>query len=381
MIDQQRLADSFMELVRIDSVSREEAAVAAYLSERLERLGARVVFDDSAGRTGSDSGNLIALLPGNVPVEPIVLCAHMDTVEPGRGVAPVFSNGLFYSSGDTILGADDKSGVAILLEVIRHLHEENIPHGPIEIVLTTCEEIGLLGAKHLDTSRLKGRFGYALDTRDTERIITRAPAANRFTLRVVGKEAHAGAKPEDGINAIWLAARAISRLELGRIDEETTCNIGVIKGGTARNVVPREVQVVAEARSHDAEKLESVTRRMIQAFEAVVAAEARVSCVEGLPRLDVALERDYDALVIPDDHRVVRLATQAAANLGRQLSVKPSGGGSDANVLFQKNIVLGVLGTGMKDVHTSSEAIALDDMARAAALVNEIIRLHALDTA
>lgn len=376
MIDQKRLADTFTDLVRIDSVSKQEAGVAAYLRDRMESLDAETVVDSSAGKTGSNTGNLIARFSGNRPVAPMILCAHMDTVEPGRGIRPVFSQGIFSSAGETILGADDKSGVAVLMEVARLLHEQRLAHGPVEFLFTTCEETGLSGAKHLDTDLLKGRFGYALDTRDTDGIITRAPAADRFTIRVIGKEAHAGAKPEDGINAIGLASKAIARLDLGRIDAETTCNIGVIRGGTVKNVVPGKVVVDGEARSHSEEKLDALTRKMIQAFEDVIETAAVSSPFEGLPRMDLQLERNYHALWIPDDHQVVRLAMGAAANLGRRLSIKRSGGGSDANVLFGKGIVLGILGTGMKDVHSSRETIAIEDMVKTVELVLNIIAVH-----
>jgi tripeptide aminopeptidase len=343
----------------------------------MESLGAHTIVDNSKELTGSDTGNLIAKLPGHLKCPPIVFVVHMDTVEPGRGIDPLYENGLFRSSGDTVLGADDKSGVAILIEVARILQGHPFDHGPIEFVFTTCEEVGLAGSKHLQSELLKGRFGYALDTRDTDRLITRAPGANRFTITVTGKDAHAGAAPEEGINAIIVSARALATLQLGRIDDETTCNIGIINGGAARNIVPKEVRIVGEARSHDLEKLERLTQGLMAKVEAVVGEEAKNSPFEGLPSVRYQVEREYNPLVIDDDHYLVNLALTAAGKLGRELSTKRSGGGSDANVLFEKNIVLGILGTGMTAVHSSRETIHIEDMEKTAILVLEIIRLHA----
>jgi tripeptide aminopeptidase len=256
------------------------------------------------------------------------------------------------------------------------IQENDLPHGPLDLLLTVGEEIGLMGAKHMDPGLLRARFGYALDTTDTDGIVVRAPGANRLTFTVFGKEAHAGVVPERGINAIALAAKAIAALDLGRIDAETTCNIGQIEGGAAVNIVPNRVVVKGEARSHDAGKLERVTNRMLGAFEDVVAT-ARRNPSDDLPRLEADIEEDFRPTHIPEEHPVVTLARQAAANLGREIKAKSTGGGADANVFFANGIITGVLGTGMRDMHTLHESVALADMVKAAELVLEIIRLHA----
>jgi tripeptide aminopeptidase len=377
MIDRNRLAKTFQSLVSIDSVSREEGRLAREMAESLAKLGAETRFDTSGEKVGGDTGNLIASLKGTASLPPLLLSAHMDTVEPGKGVTAVLRDGVFTSDGSTILGADDKSALAIILETLHVLKEERIVHGPLEIVLTICEEVGLLGAKHLDYDLLTAPYGYVLDATDTEGIVTRAPAANRIELVVHGKASHAGAAPEKGINAIWLAGQAIGGLSLGRVDRETTCNIGVIEGGTATNIVPDRVIVTGEVRSHDAKKLQAVTDTIVSAFQKVVD-DCRVETyTEERPRLEVNVERDFPATHIPENHPVVALARQAAANLGRNMICKPSGGGADANIFFEKGILTGVLGTGMKDVHTVSESVALDDMVRSVELLLEIIRLQA----
>ena len=238
MLSAERLGETFRFLAETSSVSRREGALASELKRRLEILGAETFVDGAAIKTGSDTGNLIARLKGSHEVPPLLLNAHMDTVQPGEGISVLFKDGVFTSDGRTILGADDKSAIAVILEALSVLREDQIPHGPIEIVLTTCEEAGLTGAKNLDFNLFTAPYGYALDGSDTEGIIVQAPSANRFEIRLIGKDAHAGAHPEQGINAIHLAAKAMAGLTIGRIDIETTCNIGWIEGGVATNVVP-----------------------------------------------------------------------------------------------------------------------------------------------
>ncbi len=378
MVNQDRLAQTFMSLVQIDSISKQEAAVCAEIRKILSELGAEIVTDNAGERIGGNAGNLIAKFAGNVNAPPLLLNAHTDTVEPGRNIKPVFKDGVFTSQGDTILGADDKSAVAILIEVMRILKEKNLPHGPIELVLTVCEETGLQGVKNMDFRLISAKSGYALDATDTEGIVTRAPAANKFQIRVYGKDAHAGAAPEKGINAIVLASKAIANLDIGRIDPETTCNIGIIEGGMATNIVPALVTVKGEVRSHDPQKLKAVTDRILSAFRSVVENYAPRT-EDGLPRLEIDLEDDFSHTNIPDDHPVVKMAQQAADNLGRNMIPKITGGGADANIFFSKGIIVGVLGTGMRDMHTTRENIRLEDMVHAAELVSEIIRLHAME--
>ncbi len=378
MIHPERLAEIFTRLVKIDSVSRNEANICNELQNILEAIGADTFIDRAGDAVGGNTGNLIARFVGNVDAPVMMLCAHMDTVEPGNGIKPQFKDGVFTSDGSTILGADDKSAIAVLIEVLTTLHEERLPHGPLEVVLTICEEIGLLGAKHLDINHVKARFGYVLDTTDTTGIVNRAPGANHLEFIVNGKDAHAGAAPEKGINAIAIASKAIAGLTLGRIDHETTCNIGVIQGGVATNIIPSQVIVKGEVRSHDSQKLANLTQAIVTAFEAAVRDFRPQSAEAGNPRLKVSVEPDFACTHIPEDHPVVSLAVKAAQNLGRTLKPRTTGGGADANVFFSKGIMTGVLGTGMRDMHTVRESVKLSDMVEAAELLLEIIRLHSL---
>ena len=379
MVNRDRLAETFKFLVQIDSVSKEEGAISDEIKNILDTMGAKTFIDSAGNKIGSNTGNLIAKFKGNTQAPPLLLNAHMDTVEPGKGVAAVLENGVFTSDGTTILGADDKSAIAIILETIKVIKENNLPHGPIELVFTVCEEIGLLGTKHLDLDLITAKFGYALDATDTEGIVTRAPSANRLEFKIHGKDAHAGAAPEKGINAISLASKAIAKLELGRIDNETTCNIGIIEGGLAINIVPNLVTVKGEVRSHDEEKLNKITNEIVLSFKEVVENYKGATFDDGLPRLESTIEKDFSSTYVPNDHPVVTLARRAAENLGRKMITKTSGGGADANIFFEKGIVTGVLGTGMRDMHTVRESVRLDDMVRTTELLLEIIRLHTLD--
>ena len=233
-----------------------------------------------------------------------------------------------------------------------------------------------MGAKHLDLDLINATYGYALDATDTDGIVTRAPSANRLEFKVHGKDAHAGAAPEKGINAISLASKAIAQLELGRIDRETTCNIGVIEGGTAINIVPNLVTVKGEVRSHDEVKLREITDEITSSFKNIVENYSESTSDDGLPRLEIQVDSDFRRTHIPDDHPVVTLACRAAENLGRKMRTKTSGGGADANIFFEKGITIGVLGTGMRDMHTVRESVKLNDMVHTTELVLEIIRLH-----
>ena len=377
MVNRERLSKTFMDLVKIDSVSKEEARVSGMIQKKLESLGADVVIDNAAEKTGGDTGNLIARIKGNADVPPLMLNAHMDTVEPGRGIVPELKDGVFTSRGDTILGADDKSAIAIILETLTIIQENSLAHGPLEVVLTVCEEIGLLGAKHLDFNQITATYGFALDATDTQGVVTRAPSANRLEFFVHGKEAHAGAAPEKGVNAIQVASRAIADLELGRIDDETTCNIGVIQGGLATNIIPKLVRINGEVRSHNTEMLATVTQTIVDAFEKA-AAESKAKADEGeIPWVDARITHDFTRTDIAEDHPVVTLAARAARNLGRDMICKTTGGGADANIFFQQGIVTGVLGTGMQNMHTVNETVRLDDMAAAVELLLEILKLHA----
>ncbi|MBE9502764.1 MAG: M20/M25/M40 family metallo-hydrolase [Proteobacteria bacterium] len=370
MINEQRLIGSFIKLSKIDSPSRHEGAISKHLKLILEGIGANPVEDGASKTTGGESGNLLAKIKGNKPSAPtIVLNAHMDTVAPGRGVYPVIRDGVIYSSGNTILGSDDKSGIAIILEVIRSLKEQELPHGDIEVLFTVCEEVGLLGAKSFDTSLLDAKFGYSLDSTKVGTLVIAAPTANHIKFTIHGKEAHAGVAPEDGISAIKLAGHALAKMPLGRIDEETSANIGIIQGGTATNIVPGMVVLEGEARSHCTEKLLKQTNTMVKCMEeAVNTANREGKNVDGA-RLDVEVSLDFPLMHLDKESPPVKLAQRAAMKLDRVLNLIVGGGGSDANIFNGKGIEMAIMPTGMTDVHTNAENIKIDDMVITAELL------------
>ena len=375
MVNEERLARIFSDLVVIDSVSGEEGRCCDDLQLRLTDLGLETYIDGAAEQIQGQCGNLIARYPGLIDAEPLLLSAHMDTVEPGRGIAVQFNDGVFSSVGDTILGADDKSAIAVILEVLHCITEQDLVCPPLEVVFSVCEEIGLVGAKHLDYGELTARKGYVLDSGNPEMMIVRAPSEERLTFTIHGRSAHAGVCPEAGINAITVAAHAISRMPQGRIDYETTSNVGIIQGGLATNIVADEVRVEVEARSHDDAKLEAVVGDIISAFESAVAAHNQDNGTAA--HLDIIQTRDFTRMEVDPEHSVVSLARQAAGSLGKSLELGEWGGGSDANVFAEHGIITAVLGTGMENVHSTRETIRLADMVNSAGLLLEIVMLHA----
>ncbi len=379
MVNIERLKRFFLDLVQIDSHSREEKDVADYIKAHLEPLGAVITMDDAAAEIGGNCGNILVRMSGSgkPQTEPLLFCAHMDTVVPGKGVRPVEEDGVIRSSGDTILGSDDKSGIAALLEVMHVLKENSIPFGELEILFTVAEEVGLLGAKNFDTGVLKSKMGYFLDTESANDIGMAAPAAYRMTYRVFGKEAHAGLAPEKGISAIVLASKAIANMPLGRIDEETTANIGVIEGGAATNIVTPQVTLRGEARSHNDQKLEKQVEAMRNAFLKVVeSASIKVDGEVFKARFEESSNREYKSFHVSESSSTYQLVVAAGKEMGLDMQKEISGGGSDANIFNEKGIESVILGTGMQDVHTVKEHIKIDDMVTCANLVLNMIRLH-----
>ncbi len=380
MINRDRLLEEFVRLVRIDSPSRREGAVAGYLRERFSSMGAQVLEDGAAEFVKGESGNLIVRVPGTRKgLSPLMFNAHLDTVDPGVGINVLREGGILRSDGRTILGADDKSGIAVLIEALLALQEDGVVHAPLEFVFTICEEIGLFGAKYLNYGLVTAKMGYALDTSSTTSIISGAPEANSLQVTIQGLAAHAGLEPQSGISAIQIAGEALSAMHLGRIDSETTANIGLIRGGTARNIIPDRVELEGEVRSHDREKLALHTAHITDCFNAAVSkAGEKRGADDGLPAVRIDVTLDYPLMRIGDDHPVVSLVQEAGRSLGRGLLPQKSGGGSDANIFNAHGIATVILGTGMQRVHTTEEYIDVDDMVRTAELVVKVVSLYGL---
>lgn len=381
LINRERLAKRFTTLCEIDSPSRHERMVAEYLHQELTRLGAdSIVIDDTTSQTGSDTGNLVARFNGSGPPESSLFFAcHMDTVEPGRGIQVQRDDDIFTSKSNTVLGSDDKSGIAAVLELIAVLREHALPHCPIELIFTTCEEIGLLGAKAFDHTILSSQSGIALDSSHKDTIIIGAPAANRVKVSVTGRAAHSGTNPEAGINALAVTAEALSRIKLGRLDKLSTANFGLIKGGTASNIVPERVTLEGEVRSHSPVLLEKHTVAIRDVFKKVVATwPLPDQGPKELPSLDFEVEDEFPVMALERSEPILLRIQEAAASLGRSLSFDVGGGGSDANIFNSHGLKTAILPTGMSDVHTTDEWVDLSSMVELTELLLAIVRKDAI---
>ena len=378
MINQERIKNLLLELVRIDSHSRKERDVAERIREYCKEMGAEVEIDAAGERVGGNSGNVIARFKGTIPgAEPIMMSAHMDTVVPGEGVKPIVNGDIIRTDGTTVLGGDDKSGCAVILETIRCLREQNIPHTDIEAIFSICEEVGLLGAKNLDVTKLRSKYGIVFDSDDPGFLFTKGPSANHLEFKIYGLESHAGVAPEQGISAIRIAAEAIAAMKLGRIDEETTANIGVIEGGKATNIITNFVRLEGEARSLNEAKLDAQCAHMVKCFEDAAAKyEVTVEGRTTKARVESIVEREYSAMDVPDSSKVVQLVISAAARMGLKVQTMASGGGCDANVFNRKGIECANLGTGMRAIHTVNEWLDVKDMYASAEMTLEIMKLN-----
>ena len=370
-VDAERLAQEFITLCEIESPSRHEGRISRHLQGIFTELGADLVLeDDSAATTGSESGNLLIRFAGTLPLAPIFFSCHMDTVPPSKGVKVRRSGSLFTSSGDTVLGSDDKSGLVACIEAMRVLKEKNLAHRPVEFLITTCEEIGLVGAKAFDTSVMQAREGYALDSTGFAKVVTHAPAANKLQIHVAGIAAHAGLHPEWGINAIVLAAKALADIPCGRIDEECTVNFGVIQGGAASNIMPEKVVIDGEVRSHSPQKLKQLTQTITDRFVNTAKHWTDpTGAARGNPRIEVLVEEDFPAMALAQESQVIRRIEEAASAIDLTLSYEKAGGGSDANIFNGRGLATAIVATGMTNVHSTSEQVELADMVRLTELI------------
>lgn len=369
-MNKQRLLDEFFELVQIDSETKDERQIADILTAKMEALGFDVEEDDSDDRSGHGAGNLIATMKGTAEgVDAIYFTCHMDTVVPGLGIKPELrEDGYIYSDGTTILGADDKAGIAALFEMARTLKESKQPHGDIQFIITAGEESGLAGAKEMDTSLITAKYGYAVDSDGkVGGIVTAAPHQAKLQTTIYGKTAHAGVAPEKGVSAINIAAKSISAMSLGRIDAETTANIGSFAGGQATNIVCDEVHILAEARSINPDKLKEQTEHMVRTYE-------RTAEVMG-GKAETEVKIMYPGFSFSEDAEVVQIAMQAIQNIGRTPELMTSGGGSDGNIFNGAGIPTVTLSVGYEEIHTKNERMPVEELNKLTELLLEIVRV------
>lgn len=374
-INSERLRREFLKLVQIDSPTFKEGKVSRYLQEKLTSLDCEVFVDNAGEKTGGETGNIIARFPSNNGTDnSVMFAAHMDCVPPCEGVNPVVEGTMVKTDGKTVLGGDDKAGIAAILELLEVLKESDIPHGPVEILFDIAEEGGLFGVKHLDLTQFKSKAGYCLDSDKIDELTLESPGAYRIDYTIKGKASHAGVEPDKGISAILIASKAISRMKLGKIDDETTANVGAIKGGSATNIITPEVFIKAEARSRNEEKLEQQVESMTQAFldvieESAITIDGEVFKAELVEKRD----HDYPPMKLTEDSLVFTLAKEAAIELGIEMKPVVSGGGTDANILNSSGMEVSVIGGGMAKVHTTEEYIDLKDIEKAAELILQVV--------
>ncbi len=363
MIAKERLKNTLLTLLSINSPSGQEEGLANYLRERMFSLGFEV-YEDSAGRAiGKEQGNLICKKKGRGPF--LLFNAHMDTIADTRDLKIVEEGKILRGIGASILGGDDKAGITAILCAVEAVLEKGGDHNSLEIVFTISEEVGLEGAKYLDYSLLESKIGFVLDGGSPQEVIVSAPSHDLLRFLVRGKSAHAGVNPEEGINAIRLASKAIANMRLGRIDEETTANIGVIKGGSARNIVPDTVEILGEARSRDEEKLRQQVEHMIKCFE-VVKEEGGDVVWE--------VERSYNMFRLSPSSLPVQLVLQAGQEIGLDIQLRDGGGGSDANIFNEKGIQSVILGAGAHKPHSPEEFVDLEELEASARMLANIMR-------
>ena len=366
------LLNNFFEILKIKSISRNERSLFNFVKEKLENLGLKVFEDDCGNNFGGNTGNLIATyIPKTIKNNlPIFLSAHLDTVPHNLDIEPTIIEGKIINNNNSeILGSDDKAAIAAILEAMSFLVKNNIPTGIIYIIFTVGEELALFGSRFLDTSLIDAQNGFIFDADGAVgSIINKAPYHNRLNFIVKGKASHAGVSPEKGINSIKSAALAITTIPSGRIDSETTCNIGIIKGGIETNIVPQLTEVNAEARSMNENKLDKLTNDIVGHFQ-------RASKLSGTS-LEYNVLREYDGYEISPDSSTIKIAEYALKKIGINPRLKSTGGGSDTNNFNSKGIEAVNLSTGIENCHSSDEYIPVEELGRLVKLVIEICRFN-----
>lgn len=366
-ISKERMLDNLLNMIKIDSVSLNEKSMADWIENYFKKRNAEVYRDNAGEKFGGNCGNILVYVKGDIQGEAICFATHMDTVEPGNGIKPIIDKNFIKSDGSTILAGDDKGGIAAILEAFEYIRENNIPHRDLYFMFSVCEEIGMLGAKNFDCNLLKTENVVVVDAAGPAGIIAyAAPAKEDIKANFIGKKAHAGIEPEKGINAIYIAAEAISNMKLGRIDEETTSNIGRIEGGGQTNIVTDEVMFTAEVRSHSMDKLK---QQVDLIKEACINAAKKFG---GKVELDI--NRDYPNLKLSKDSFVFKHCVKAFELEKIQPKTVIIGGGSDANILAGKGYQCAIISCGMESVHTVEERLSIDDLCKTCSVIINLMK-------
>ena len=370
-INYDRMMKQFIEMTKIDAPSNKELPMQKYMERELKKLGGKVYVDNAGSKYQTTAkGNVMARFEGTVKSKPFILGAHLDTVEPCKNVKASIKNGKVVTDGTTVLGADDRAGLAIILEVIRTLKESKEKYPPIEVACTLCEEDGMYGAKYFDASFLKGKEGLILDDEFPEELIVNAPKAYIFEIKITGKAAHAGVCPEKGISALEVAAKAISMMKLGRIDKLTVANLGIVHGGTGTNIVMPEIYLKGEARSRNLPALEKQVKHMKDVFKKVE--KMFTKKVDGKiikPVIEFKQELKYPLLDISTKLPLIKYILECAKANKIKMETKSCGGGFDSNILSSKGLLMPIIGIGYHDNHTVKEWLDIKTFNKTADLV------------
>ncbi|WP_297596430.1 M20/M25/M40 family metallo-hydrolase [uncultured Cetobacterium sp.] len=366
MVQENRIVENFLEMVKIPSPSKNERAIGDYLINVLKELGLEVTEDSAGEINGGNCGNIIGVLRAKGKKK-YLFSAHMDTVVPCEKINPIIEGGIIKTDGTSVLGGDDKGGIAAIIEMLKVIKEKKIEHPEIVVVFSMGEEIGLLGSKSFEIEKYSIDYGFILDSSGKPgRIITKAPSAARGKLTILGKPAHAGISPESGINALTVAAHAITKIKLGRVDIETTSNIGVVSGGQATNIVMPTVELDYEARSLSNEKLNSLLEETFEIFERV--------CNEFGATFENKVNVEYPGFALDENEKVVEIVKKACERINLKSETVSSGGGSDTNIYNSKGIPSVNLAVGMTKVHTLEEYIEIKDLVDLSKMLLEIIK-------
>lgn len=366
MVQEKRLVESFLDMVKISSPSKSEREIGDYLKKVLTELGLEVYEDEAGKINDGNCGNIIGVLK-SPQKKRYLFSAHMDTVSPCEKINPIVENGVIKTDGTSVLGGDDKGGIASILEMLRVIKENNLEHPEIVVVFSIAEEIGLLGAKAFDIEKYNIDYGFILDSGGKPgKIITQAPSAAKGIITIKGKPAHAGIAPENGINALVVASNAITKMKIGRVDAETTSNIGIVRGGNAVNIVMPEVSFEYEARSLSNEKLEELLKETKSIL--------KESCEEFGAKLEEDISITYKGFLLDESEEIVQIVKNACNNIGIDFEAISSGGGSDTNIYNAKGIKSINMAVGMSKVHTVEEYIEIADLVTLSNLLLEIIK-------
>lgn len=365
MVNKERIVQKFVEMASISSPSLREKEMAEYLKKELMSLGMKVYEDSCGEEINGNCGNIIGIMEGKDPA--IMFSAHMDTVGPCEKITPIVMEDRIKSDGTSVLGSDDKAGIAAILEMLYYFKENKEEHPKIVVVFSVAEEIRLLGAKNVELSEYGIKYGFVLDSSGKPgTVVNQAPFHNAINIVVKGKAAHAGIEPEKGINAFFVASKAISKLPVGRIDEETTFNPGIVKGGTATNIIMEKFEIYCEARSYREEKLIEVCDKVKDVFEK----EANENGCE----VEIEIVREYDGFLFSDSESLIKIAKNSIAKCELEFSSHKLGGGSDANIYNSKSVRTLNLGIGMTKIHSKDEYILIKDLVDNARVITEIVK-------